>query len=68
MLDAFAESDVLGVEVNLLDTSVDTNSLYAKYGMYTDGTTLKDHVPEAAYTRVVQIGSLFGLSESYCYV
>lgn len=63
MLDAFTESDVLGVEVNLLDTSVDTNSLYAKYGMYTDGTTLKDHVPEATYTRVVQIGSLFGLSE-----
>lgn len=63
MLDAFAEADALGVEVNLLDASVDPNSLYSQYGMYTDGTTFKDHVSEETYLKTIQVGEIFGLTE-----
>ncbi|TAH67023.1 MAG: TraB/GumN family protein [Anaerolineaceae bacterium] len=63
MLEAFAESDVLGVEVNLLDTSVDVNNLFMTYGMYNDGTSLIDHVSEETYVKTIQVGAAFGLEE-----
>jgi uncharacterized protein YbaP (TraB family) len=63
MLKAFKEADVLGVEVNLMDTSVDVNNLYMQYGVYTDGTTLKDHVSEETYQKTVQFAANFGMTE-----
>lgn len=63
MLNAFAESDVLGVELDMLKPAGDVNMLLAQYGMYTDGTTLKDHVSEESYNKVVQVTSMFGYTE-----
>lgn len=63
MLEAFAEADLLGVEVNLLDTTVDRASIDAKYGMYTDGTSLKDHVSDEIYQKTIQVGTALGLPE-----
>lgn len=63
MLEAFAESDVLGVEINVLDESADVTGLYMQYGMYMDGTSLIDHVSEETYIKVMQIGEAFGLGE-----
>lgn len=63
MLEAFAESDLLGVEVNLLDNTVDRASIDAMYGMYTDGTSLKDYVSDDIYQKTVKVGAAFGLPE-----
>jgi uncharacterized protein YbaP (TraB family) len=64
MLKAFLDADVLGVEANLLDVSVDVNALSMQYGMYNDGSTLKDHVSEETYQMTVQMAaSLLGMNE-----
>lgn len=63
MLKAFKESDALGVEVNLMDASVDVNSMFMQYGVLTDGTTLKDHVSEETYQKTVQFAANFGMTE-----
>ena len=63
ILDAFAESDVLCVEANVLDISGDVEYLFMQYGMYNDGTQFKDHVSEETYQKTVQLGAMFGLSE-----
>lgn len=50
--DIFEKSEALYVEVNLLDIK---GSLYLlQKGMYSDGTTLKDHVSEEIYNKTVQ--------------
>lgn len=63
MLEAFAKADVLGVEVDLLNPAQDVNSLLLKYGIYMDGTTLKDHVSEETYEKTVQVAANFGYTE-----
>lgn len=63
LLKAFAESDVLGVELDLLGSSNDGNMLLVQYGTYTDGTTLKDHVSEDTYEKTIKVASIYGYSE-----
>lgn len=63
MLEAFAKSDVLGVELDLLNQSVDINTLIFMYGTYMDGTTLKDHVSAETYEKTVEVASYFGYIE-----
>lgn len=61
MLMAYESSDALVVEVNLFD--YEGMMKYTALTMYTDGTTLKDHVSEELYKETIALGSLFGLSE-----
>ncbi|NLK99797.1 MAG: TraB/GumN family protein [Clostridiales bacterium] len=63
ILKAFEESDVLGVELDMLTSANVVNTLLLQYGVYMDGTTLKDHVSEEAYTKTVETASIFGYSE-----
>lgn len=63
ILTAFAESDALCVEVDILNPADDVNSLYMKYGYYTDGTTLKDHVSEEVYQKTIAACTAIGLPE-----
>jgi len=64
ILKAFAESDVLCVEIDFVNTDVNMmTSLYMQYAYYTDGTTLKDHVSEETYQKAVMVGSSLGLPE-----
>ena len=63
MLEAFASADALGVEVDILNPSLDTTEMLLNYGFYTDGSTLKDHVSEETYELVVELGEMIGLSE-----
>ncbi|HHT57071.1 TraB/GumN family protein [Herbinix luporum] len=63
MLKAFDESDVLYVEVDLLGGIDELPNLLEQYGLYTDGTTLKDHVSEETYEKTINIFSMLGMSE-----
>lgn len=63
MLKAFADSDVLCVEADILNPQADLANLYIQYGYYTDGTTLKDHIPEELYEKAVKAGAALGLTE-----
>lgn len=63
ILEAYASADYLGVEIDLFNPAVDGNAILAKYGIYNDGTTLKDHVSEETYQKTVQICSAFGMTE-----
>lgn len=63
MLEAFASADALGVEADTLNPAIDNNQLMMKYAIYTDGTTLQDHVSDEAYQLAVQAGAAIGLSE-----
>ncbi|MDD4113434.1 MAG: TraB/GumN family protein, partial [Herbinix sp.] len=63
MLEAFAKSDVLGVEIDLLNPTQDANTLILQYGVYMDGTTLKDHVSAENYEKTVQVAANFGYTE-----
>jgi uncharacterized protein YbaP (TraB family) len=61
MLQAYQSSDALAVEVNLYD--LDGAYKLAELGVYMDGTTLKDHVSEETYQKVVALGTMFGYTE-----
>jgi len=63
ILNAFADSDVLCVEADILNPKGDILSLLLQYAYYTDGTTLKDHVTEDIYQKAVQAGAAIGLTE-----
>lgn len=63
MLEVFASADALGVEVDTLNPAIDNNDIMMKYAIYTDGTTLRDHVSEESYQLAVQAGAAIGLSE-----
>ncbi|NLO10297.1 MAG: TraB/GumN family protein [Clostridiales bacterium] len=63
MLEAFAKSDVLGVELDLINPYQDVYTLLLQYGVYIDGTTLKDHVSEETYNKTVQVAANFGYTE-----
>lgn len=62
MLKAFESSDALAVELNMLDTKGAVK--IAQLGVYTDGTTLKDHVSEETYKQTIDMASKFGYSEA----
>lgn len=61
MLDAFAKSDALAVELNILDPNA--SYVILQYGMYADGTTLKDHVSEETYLKTVELAVKIGYTE-----
>ena len=60
---AFEESNILGVEIDIVNLQEDVNTLYMQYGLYADGTSLKDHVSEETYQMAVMVGSTFGITE-----
>ena len=53
---AFAESDHLAVEVNILDPTVENRvvELFLKEGLYPRGDNLQNHIPEDLYIRLLQ--------------
>lgn len=57
VLDAYNEADALAVECDIIAASEDTDALMeALMGMiYTDGTTISDHIPEELYNSAVEI-------------
>ncbi|NLP35552.1 MAG: TraB/GumN family protein [Clostridiales bacterium] len=59
--DAFHESDQVALELNLLDPT--GAAILAMLGMYTDGTTLKDHVSEETYEKTIAAASSLGIAE-----
>lgn len=58
---AFFNSDALVVEANIYDNSDLLSMQEMMY--YLDGSSLKDHVSEETYKTVVELASIFGLSE-----
>lgn len=63
MLEAFAKSDLLGVELDMLLPAEDINMLLLQYGVYMDGTSLKDHVSEETYEKTVEVAVNYGYTE-----
>jgi uncharacterized protein YbaP (TraB family) len=61
ILKAYQSSDALGVELNLYDAEGPQKIM--ELGIYTDGTTLKDHVSADTYQKAVEFAALFGYSE-----
>jgi len=61
MLKAYESSDALIVEVNLFDYVGLMN--FTALTMYSDGTSLKDHISEETYKETVELAGLFGLRE-----
>lgn len=62
ILNAYHSSNVLAVEVDLFD-SVGALSM-TQLGMYTDGTTLKDHVSDETYQKVIALAKRYGYTET----
>lgn len=58
---AYHASEALGVELNMFDQSGAMEVL--NMAIYTDGTTLKDHVSEETYDKVVAFAKNYGSSE-----
>lgn len=61
ILEAYESSDALAVEVNLFDQAGAVE--LANIAVYTDGTTLKDHVSKETYDKVIAIATTFGYPE-----
>ncbi len=59
--DAYQSADVLGVELNAFDTTGAMDLI--NMAVYTDGTTLKDHVSKETYDKVVEFAQIFGVGE-----
>lgn len=59
--EAYASAEALAVELNMYDTAGATQM--ALSGIYTDGTTLKDHVSEETYNKAVALAQKYGYSE-----
>ncbi len=67
--DAFYESDALIVEANISNLSnPEMLQEFLTIAMYTDGTTLKDHVSEELYNKTIETLEMFNLpTEQYVY-
>lgn len=63
ILEAYQSSEALIEELNAFDTSGAMK--VAELGVYTDGTTLKDHISEASYKETVTFAEKYGLAESF---
>lgn len=61
MLAAYQSSDALVVEADLNNT--DEIMAMGQLAVYSDGTTLKDHVSAECYQKSVETAALFGLTE-----
>jgi hypothetical protein len=62
MLEAYESSDALVVEVNMYDTTGAAE--FSALAMYTDGTTLKDHISAESYTKTVELAAQLGFPEA----
>ena len=62
ILDAYQSSDAVFFEADLYDA--DDKAAYYKLAVYTDGSTLKDHLSEECYQSTVDTAALIGISES----
>lgn len=58
--EAFYESDALIVEANLLDIEGEIG-YFMELITYQDGTTLKDHISEETYEKLLQVGEVYGI-------
>lgn len=63
ILQAFQSSDALIVEAITSNTEALT-ALVMQYGMYSDGTTLKDYVSAETYQKTIEVAALLGLDEA----
>lgn len=61
MLKAFDSADSLVVELNMFDFAGALK--LDELGVYTDGSTLKDHVSADTYKKTVEFATMFGVSE-----
>jgi uncharacterized protein YbaP (TraB family) len=61
MLKAYQSSDALAVELNIYDQAGAMK--VAELGMYTDGTTLRDHLTDEVYKKTVEFGTMMGVPE-----
>jgi uncharacterized protein YbaP (TraB family) len=61
MLEAYQESDALAVEANLFD--IEGYFSFLQLAIYSDGTTLKDHVTEETYEKTVKLAEELGFAE-----
>ncbi len=62
ILDAYASADVLGVELNFY--SQEGIADYNQLAVYSDGTTLKDHISPDLYEEVIEAAQKLGMAES----
>lgn len=64
---AFAESKVLAVETNILETEKDMEKALEmlNYLAYTDGSTLSKQIGEEAYDKLAKIGKKYGYNIDY---
>ena len=58
--DAFKDSDMLLVEADVLNTGAELEE-FMKMGMYVDGTSIKDHISEKTYGKLVEFLEIIGL-------
>lgn len=58
--DAFEQSDMLIVEANVLGNQEEMNK-FIQQAMYTDGTTLHDHVTQETYEKCMKVFEQYGL-------
>ena len=63
VLDAFEGSDALAVEFDLVsfEKNLGAQIKAVQSLMYTDGSTIKDHIPEALYNRAVEIAEQYDM-------
>lgn len=59
LVKAFDESDALFVEANILEK--EGMKYYLEKAMYTDGSTLQDHVKPETYAKLEQVAKLYNL-------
>ncbi|RKN74965.1 TraB/GumN family protein [Paenibacillus ginsengarvi] len=59
--DAFEASDDLWVEANLLTDDQEALAYFAKLTMYSDGTTLKDHLSADTYEKLQKVMTKLGM-------
>lgn len=61
IIKAYESSDALVEELDALN--IKGAMSVASLGMYTDGTSLKDHVSAETYKKVIELGALYGYKE-----
>ncbi|GIP34908.1 TraB/GumN family protein [Paenibacillus sp. J2TS4] len=59
--DAFAASDDLWVEVNMVTEDPEPLNYFTQLTVYNDGTTLKNHVSQETYEKLQEVNELLGL-------
>ncbi|NLI90254.1 MAG: TraB/GumN family protein [Epulopiscium sp.] len=60
--EAFKDSDMLLVEADVFNVGAELEE-FMKMGMYTDGTSIKNHISEETYGKLVEFLELIGLPD-----